>query len=174
MATVETDVMRATATPLGPEHPKESQRRHRIEEVRKRQGLSLRSVSRQMGVDVRELREQEKPDSDLRLSQLMRWQAVLGVPMSELLAEPGAQLSEPILRRAQLVRVMKSGRALAEIAQSPNTKRLAETLTIQLTEIMPELENVGAWHSVGQRRSLDEFGRAADRLLSEDILYRAD
>jgi len=63
---------------------------HRIEEVRKRQGLSLRSASRQMSVDVRVLREQEQPESDLRLSELMRWQGVLGVPASELLSEPEA------------------------------------------------------------------------------------
>lgn len=145
---------------------------HRIEEVRKRQGLSLRSASRQMCVDVRVLKEQEQPKSDLRLSDLMRWQGVLGVPASELLSEPDSKLSEPIMRRAQLVRVMKTVKALAEVAENKNVERLAETLATQLTEIMPELENVGPWHSVGQRRSLDEFGRAADRLLSEDLLYR--
>lgn len=172
MATVETGTIRTTLPPVGPEHSeaRAPQSHHRIEEVRKQQGLSLRSVSRQMSVEIRELREQEKPDSDLRLSQLMRWQSVLGVPANELLAEPDAKLSEPIHRRAQLVRVMKTVRALAEVIDDQSTSRLVDTLSTQLTDIMPELENVGAWHSVGQRRSLDEFGRAADRLLSEDLL----
>lgn len=125
-----------------------------------------------MSVDTRELREQEKPACDLRLSDLFRWQSVLGVPIAELLAEPDATLSAPILRRAQLVRVMKTVRALGEVAENKNVERLVQTLTIQLTEIMPELEDVGAWHSVGQRRSLDEYGRAAERLMSEDSLYR--
>lgn len=175
MATVDNkhfqDTQAALSQPNSVDEPSCSEL-HRIEEVRKRQGLSLRSASRQMSVDVRVLREQEQPESDLRLSELMRWQGVLGVPASELLSEPEATLSEPIMRRAQLVRVMKTVKALAEVAENKSVERLAETLAVQLTEIMPELENVGPWHSVGQRRSLDEFGRAADRLLSEDLLYR--
>lgn len=174
MATVDSNVFRTrqTAVPTAP--TKGERTLHRIEEVRKRQGLSLRSASRQMSVDTRELREQVKPACDLRLSDLFRWQSVLGVPIAELLAEPEATLSSPILRRAQLVRVMKTVRALGEVAENKNVERLVQTLTIQLTEIMPELEDVGAWHSVGQRRSLDEYGRAAERLMSEDSLYRAD
>lgn len=172
MATVDSNVFRTRQTPLPPAPKKEEPRFHRIEEVRKRQGLSLRSASRQTGTDTRELREQEKPGSDIRLSELFRWQSVLGVPIAELLADPEATLSEPILRRAQLVRVMKSVRALGEIATNQNVQRIVETLTVQLTEIMPELEDVGAWHSVGQRRSLDEYGRAAERLMSEESLFR--
>ena len=34
---------------------------------------------------------------------------------------------------------------------------------------MPELEDVSPWHDYGQRRSLDEFGRIADRPVSDDI-----
>ena len=96
------------------------------------------------------------------------------MPAGELLAEPDASLSEPIMRRAQLVRIMKTVKALAEVATSDNVQRLAATLEGQLTEIMPELADVGAWHSVGQRRSLNEYGRAADRLISDDIFNRLD
>ena len=32
----------------------------------------------------------------------------------------------------------------------------------QHPELMPELQDVGPWHSVGQRRSLNEYGRAAE------------
>ncbi|MCA9264292.1 MAG: helix-turn-helix transcriptional regulator [Planctomycetales bacterium] len=149
-------------------------RYHRIAEVRLQQGLSLRSASRQMGVDVRELRRQEKETTDLSLSELYEWQRVLGVPVSELLVEPGRPLSQPIMERAQLVKVMKTVKAITEGCRAPATQRLAETLTNQLVEIMPELAEVGPWHSVGQRRSLNEFGKAAERLMSEEALTRED
>ncbi|MEM7313079.1 MAG: hypothetical protein AAF497_07990 [Planctomycetota bacterium] len=146
---------------------------HRVAEVRKQQGLSLRSAARQMGTDVRKLRVQEADATDLKLSELYEWQRVLGVPIAELLVDPGNPLSESVLARARLVRIMKTVKALAENATTPAIQRLAETLKVQLVEIMPELEEVGPWHSVGQRRSLDEYGRAAERLISEDA-FRAE
>ena len=76
--------------------------------------------------------------------------------------------------RARLVRIMKTVKAIGESAKAEGTKRMAKMLETQLVEIMPELKDVGPWHSVGQRRSLEEYGRAAERLLSEDSLYRAD
>jgi len=145
---------------------------HRVAEVRQQQGLSLRSAARQMGKDVRQLRTEEGKETDLRLSELYRWQSVLGVPIADLLVDPGTPLSPPVMNRAKLVRVMKTVKALAETAKSLGTQRLVETLSSQLVEIMPELEEVGPWHSVGQRRSLEEYGRAAERLLSEESLYR--
>jgi len=33
---------------------------------------------------------------------------------------------------------------------------------------MPELADVSPWHSVGQRRTRDELGRAARMIVSED------
>ena len=34
---------------------------------------------------------------------------------------------------------------------------------------MPELAEVSAWHSVGQRRSLNEYGKVVDRRLRDDF-----
>ncbi len=34
---------------------------------------------------------------------------------------------------------------------------------------MPELSEVAPWHTVGQRRSLDELGRAADHVYRGDF-----
>ena len=45
---------------------------------------------------------------------------------------------------------------------------MAETLVEQLVEIMPELKNVSPWHTYGQRRSLEEYGRVVERRLSDD------
>ena len=145
---------------------------HRVAQVRQQQGLSLRSVARQTGVDVRRLRQEESEDFDLRLSDLYRWQQVLGVPLQDLLEDPGMPLSSPVLDRARLVRIMKTVRALQEKARTPAIQRMTENLVNQLLEVMPELLEIGPWHSVGQRRSLGEYGRAAERLLSEETLYR--
>ena len=147
---------------------------HRLAEVRRQQGLSLRSAARQMSTDVRTLKTEEGGKSDLKLSDLYRWQSVLGVPVAELLVEADSPLSRPVMDRARLVRIMKTVKAIGESAKADGTKRMAQMLESQLVEIMPELKEVGPWHSVGQRRSLEEYGRAAERLLSEDSLFRSD
>ena len=142
---------------------------HRIREVRLEQGLTLRTVARHMGVPVRVVRAEEEGQCDLKLSDLLRWQEVLGVPLEDLLRDPQDCLSRPVMERAQLVRLMKTAAALLESAPTPATARLAQTLVEQLVEMMPELEQVNPWHAVGQRRSLDELGRAAERPLSDDV-----
>jgi transcriptional regulator with XRE-family HTH domain len=142
---------------------------HRIREVRLEQGLTLRTAARHMGATVRQLRTEEEETTDLRLSELYRWQEVLGVPMEDLLCEPDGALSRPILERANLVRLMKTAAAILENAPTPRLERLAQTLVEQLVEMMPELEQVNPWHAVGQRRTLDELGRAAEQQYSDDF-----
>ena len=88
---------------------------------------------------------------------------MLEVPVSELLVDSNSPLSAPVLERARLVRIMKTVAAIAEKADSSPIKRLAQTLASQLVEMMPELEGVSPWHNVGQRRTLDELGRIAER-----------
>ena len=48
---------------------------------------------------------------------------------------------------------------------------MAENLVAQLLEIMPELKEVSPWHSVGQRRSLDEMGRIAEQPIGDPTSY---
>ncbi|MCE9544722.1 MAG: hypothetical protein K8T25_04280 [Planctomycetia bacterium] len=144
---------------------------HRISEVRNRQGVSLRTVARHWDIEISEARRQQNPAADLTLSQLYRWQEVLGVPVAELLVEDGEELSNPVLRRAQLVKVMKTAMTIREGARDVRVQRLITTLIDQLVEIMPELKEVGPWHGSGNRRSLDEYGRACDYRLSEDALH---
>jgi hypothetical protein len=133
------------------------------------QGASLRSVSRQSGVDVRQLRL----STDIRLSDLHKWQKALDVPLTELLVEPDASLSPPVAGRAQMVRLMKTAAAIRERSESVGIQRMAQMLCEQLADIMPELEEVGPWHDYGQRRSLDECGRIVDRTISDDLLRHA-
>ncbi len=145
---------------------------HRIQAVRQQQGISLRAVARQMATDIRHIRQEEEESTDLKLSDLYRWQEALEVPIAELLVDPEMSLSHPIKERAQLLRLMKTAAAILKGSRSAGTRRLAQVLVDQLVEMMPELEFVSGWHSVGQRRSLDEYGRAAERTLPDDLLYR--
>jgi transcriptional regulator with XRE-family HTH domain len=143
-----------------------ARRLHRIAEVRRQQGMTLRTVGRHMGTEVRQLKQQEEETADLTLSELYRWQEALGVPVADLLVESGGTLSSPVQDRARLVKVMKTVAAIMEHADNVSIRRLAETLEEQLVEIMPELKGVSPWPSIDQRRSLDDYGRAAERRLA--------
>lgn len=172
MATADVGVVSRTAGPvLGPSAgDREPRRLHRIRTIRLREGVSLRSAARQMGSDIRSLRLQERESTDLRISELRQWQKALNVPLSELLAETEEPLSRPVLERARLVRLMKTAAAIREQATSIKIQRMAQMLTEQLIEIMPELKEVNAWHTYGQRRGQNEFGRIVERQLSSDWL----
>ena len=65
---------------------------HRIQAVRMQQGMSLRTAARQLGIDVRAVRAQEQASTDLRLSDLYRWQQALDVPAADLLEESSQRM----------------------------------------------------------------------------------
>lgn len=124
---------------------------HRLREVRREQGVSSRRAAQLLGISVEQLRHDEDPETDLALSQIYEWQRLLEVPVTDLLIEPHAPLSAPVMRRAQLVRLMKTVQAIVERASQPSVRRLGETMINQLIEIMPELEGVTPWHSLDRR-----------------------
>ena len=146
---------------------------HRIAEVRKQQGVSVRSITRKLGLTAEQVRAQEDPASDLSLSQLVAWQKALDVPLANLLIDSDAPLSSPVLGRARLLRIMKTVRAISDSAKDSGTQRLATMLVEQLLELMPELKDVSAWHTVGQRRTQDEVGRIAERPISDSFIHDA-
>ena len=152
---------------------KAGQRLHRISVVRQQQGVSLRTAARQMGEHASKLKTQEQHSSDITLSQLYAWQKVLDVPLTDLLMESEGPLSRPVLQRAQMLRLMKTAAAISESATNEPMRRMTENLVNQLIEIMPELREVGSWHSVGQRRSQDEYGMAYERRLADEGLADA-
>ena len=177
MATIDFLAMPTDVIAASPEREEDSPPQgplmHRIRTVRLQQGASLRSVARQSGVDVRQLRLQEQESTDVRLSDLHKWQKALDVPLVELLVEPESSLSPPIMNRARFVRLMKTAAAIRDRAESVGIKRMAQMLCEQLVEMMPELTDVSPWHDYGQRRSLEEFGRIVDRTVSDDLVGRA-
>ncbi len=144
---------------------------HQLAAVRRREGLSRRAVARRMGIDIASVKQQEEQVSDMCLSDLYRWQKALGVPIGELLLEAEEEsLSPPVFKRSQMLRLMKTAAAILERSDHSPVRRMATMLVEQILEIMPELENVSPWNAVGQRRSLDDLGQAAQRRLSLDSL----
>jgi transcriptional regulator with XRE-family HTH domain len=145
---------------------------HRIAEVRRQQGVTLRNVARRLGMPLPVVRRQEQADCDLRISELLRWQEVLEVPVAELLVEGDGQLSGPVLERSRMVKLMKTVAAIRERSQDPTVSRMVTMLVEQILEIMPELADVTPWHSVGQRRTRDDLGRTARMVLPEEMFRR--
>ena len=142
---------------------------HRLATVRRLQGISRRTVARRLNVEISDISHQEEETTDLPLSTLYEWQKALDVPVAELLIETQDSLSQPLLQRAQLVRLMKTALAIFEQSPEDTIRLMAQTLVDQLVEIMPELRGVSAWHTVGKRRQQDELGIAAERSLSDEV-----
>jgi len=143
---------------------------HRIAEVRRLQGVTRRTIARRLNLDSATIKHMELPTTDMLLSTLYAWQEVLEVPVAELLEESADPLSAPVLKRAQMLRLMKTAQAILERSNQPSIRRMAQMLCEQLVEIMPELEGVSPWHAVGRRRTQDELGQAAQRRISTDFL----
>jgi hypothetical protein len=132
---------------------------HRIREVRREQGVSSKRAAQLMGKSVETVRAEEVETTDLRLSQVYEWQRLLEVPIEDLLVEPHAPLSEPVLKRARMVRLMKTVQAIMERSGQPSVRRLAQTMVNQLVEIMPELEGVTPWNSLDRKKARNQNSR---------------
>lgn len=146
---------------------------HQLGEARRRQGLSVRCVAQRLGRTVSEVRAQENEYADLLISELLRWQAALDVPIEELLCEPQDSLSPRVLTRARLLRIMKTAIAIRRQSRSEAERRLARLLVEQLLELMPELKEVSGWPAVGHRRTAEEFGRIAENPIPDDWMHEA-
>ena len=143
---------------------------HRIQEVRREQGISIRRAAQLMECTTEQARALEQPTADLTLTQLYDWQHVLDVPVADLLVEPDEALSPPVLQRARMVRLMKTVQAIIERSNQPTVHRLAETLAHQLVEVMPELKGVTSWHSIERRKTCNQNAR----ILESDYLRGPD
>jgi transcriptional regulator with XRE-family HTH domain len=119
---------------------------HCIAAVRRRQGVSLRTVARRWNLDVAQIRNLEDATADLKLSQLYAWQQLLEVPVHELLVDSELLLSPNVFHRAQLLRLMKTAVSLSDKSSDQETRHLVDRLVNQIVEIMPELKTVGPWH----------------------------
>jgi transcriptional regulator with XRE-family HTH domain len=143
-------------------------------EIRRQEGLRPDTVARRLGISIGQLLAQEQPTADIRLSDLYRWQAALGVPASELLEESGCDFSRPTRLRATLLRVMKTVRSIQEQAREDSIRRLAERLAGDLVGMMPELEGTAAWPTLGQRGKARDLGQAFFRRIGLDAIDDLD
>ena len=132
------------------------------------------AIARHLGVSVLEAKLQERETTDIPLSLLYKWQQALSVPVSELLVEPDGSLSLPLRKPAQMIRVMKTAKAILETTDEPSVRHMAGMLVGQLDQIMPNLREVGPWHRVGRRRPRDDLGRAADRSIPDELFLDGD
>lgn len=143
---------------------------HRIKQVRITEGISLAMLARRMNKATSILRDQEQEHTDLTLTELYCWQAALKVPLRELLVEPEYALSEPIRARASLIRMATTAKAILKTSTSRVTRCLAQDLLHQMTNMMPELENLlpelnhrHSWRELKTRGQ--DFGRTAERII---------
>ncbi len=149
--------------------PRRQPRLHRINFVREQEGVSLRQVRSMLSIGLPELRRQERCDSDLRLTDLYRWQRALKVPVAELLQEPPEALSPNLMERTRLVRAMKTALSISDRTKQPEVQRLAKRLIAELNEIIPGLDSVGCWPRIQQRQSND-LGRTLERIVSTHLV----
>jgi hypothetical protein len=70
------------------------------------------------------------------------------------------------------VKLMKTAAAIRERTGGTPVGKMVEMLVSQILEIMPELEDVTPWNTVGQRRTLDDVGRTARSSVPDDIFRR--
>ena len=115
-------------------------RRHYIAEVLKNQGISIALCAKRLGVTQEEVLRQLNPFSNLTLNQLFSWSEVLDVPLPELLPFD-ASTSDPIRNRALLLRIMKTARQIQSLSAHTSVQYAAETLVVQLLELVPEIRN---------------------------------
>jgi transcriptional regulator with XRE-family HTH domain len=123
---------------------------HRLGEARQQEHMSRSTLARHLGITVKDVRRQECETADLPLSMLHKWAEALGLPVAELVVEPNDSLSTPLFNRARMVRVMKTATAILGRTRNPQTKRLAQTMVDQLTEIMPELRGINGTETNGE------------------------
>ena len=139
---------------------------HRLKEARRAEGISRRTMAKRMHTDVDAIAQQEDADRDLTLSTLYQWQEILKVPLCELLLDPDDSLSPTVGKRAQMVRIMKTAKAILAQAGKAQIRHTAQMLVEQLIELMPELGAIQPWNEVGQRRTSGDLGAAYYRGLN--------
>ncbi len=142
---------------------------HRLATVRKNERISRRTMARRLHTSIKDVRSQEEESKDLPLSTLYQWAAVLNIPVTELLIESDESLSPPVMKRAQVLQLMKTARAILERGSLP-VRRMTEMLIDQLTEIMPELKDVTPWPAAGGGRGGIDLRRLAEWIAPQTML----
>lgn len=124
---------------------------------------------------MRELRDQEQPQSNITLRDLHIWKDALEVPLEHLLLDRDMSVSESIQSRALLIRIMKTVISLKEIVVSQRPSILLDLLRQQLVELMPELRKIQGWPSSGSRIGDEEAGRTLNEpIVISQLSFQGD
>lgn len=141
---------------------------HRLAAVREAKGLSQCEMAQRLKLSVDQVKLQEQETSDLRLSVVSQWARALGVPLTVLLAEAGAEVAFTQIKPDQALQLMELVKGIRRAARRPAVQRMAQTLVEQLLEIAPELEDLGPARASGFQRT-DRPERPRQRPLSENL-----
>jgi len=158
-----------------------------IREVRKREGITIRTMIKRLGITKYEYEKLEADDKDLKISELQRIQAALCVPLQELITPADEDPSfEFITDRVHVLRAYKSAMSLQKLLASSgkaDVKRMLERLIADLLVIFPELDGhtinrddstgVHGW-PIGHRRTNDnpgDLGKTALNPVPEQFFF---
>lgn len=133
---------------------------NRIREVRRREGMSLRTVASQLHTTLPMARKFDDPESDLYLSDVHRMADVLGVPAAELVDDVDAD--EAVRLRGTMIRVMRSvNTLLSKLPPQKSAHRIASFIRQEIIAAMPEAASDAGLPEIGHRRTTDELGQCA-------------
>ena len=144
---------------------------HRLAEVRRAKGVPRRVLAERLGISVEELREQEE-SADLSIGTISQWAAVLNVPITELVVEPGEGLAPTRLAHSQATRLMKVAVKLRNRTRRRCVQRLAQTFVDQLAEILPALQQLARREHFRPRRSHPQPPAGSPRSNPEHVFTR--
>ena len=133
---------------------------HHIREIRTRKGISLDYCAEAIGISLEAARRQEKPTSNLSISQLIKWMDVLRVRCSEILGQEVDDLDDPIFHLEELLNVRKLAKSIHMGTREENTHYVAENLITVLDNLILDSKDVAGGDNIGQAHK--DLRRAAE------------
>ena len=147
------------------EHFFDPQNLHQIGEVRKREGISRRTMVRYFkayGLSSEEIMHQEEQSTDLQITDVRRWASALALPVRELFYSLETGIADETRDKAAMVKLVKSMKSLQEVAaklKKNSIVKITGRILDDVYALLPEFENVSPWPIFGQTRGTDDLGR---------------
>ena len=145
---------------------------HRLAAVRRAKEMPRRVLAERLGITVPELRALEA-SADVPISTLCHWACVLDVPVTELVVEPDETSTPTRLPRLQAARLMKVAAKLRDRSHRRSIQRLAQTFVEQLSEILPDLEQIAQKNHRHSPRANRQARPSLPCRLTEQIFLRS-
>ena len=139
-----------SCTETAAETKKNGETFHNIREIRTRKGISLDYCAEEIGISLEAAREQEKPTSNLCISQLIKWADVLNVQYSEILGPEEGDLDDPIFHLEELLEVRELAKSIHGGTREENTHYVAENLITVLDNLILDSRDVAGGDNFGQ------------------------